>query len=176
MLVRSNKHSHDSPFSRVGSYFFPCIQKCIQRGRSVAELQLVHIIDEVGKTHERGALVLRDEWADTTRVSTGTSVEKAAELIVCDLVRVTATLAQVVLHINGQLELCLDDLNENFLGHEAFLVGLTAEGDECVEVLIGFIFLLILQLKIFKEGQCHQERLLRDDLLVFLVKEHIDLL
>ena len=97
-------------------------------------------------------------------------------MIVCDLVRVTATLAQVVLHINGQLELCLDDLNENFLGHEAFLVGLTAEGDECVEVLIGFIFLLILQLKIFKEGQCHQERLLRDDLLVFLVKEHIDLL
>jgi len=165
-------YAHDSPFSIVEGYFVPCVQQCI----SVAKLQLVHIIDEVGKTHERGALVLRDERADTTRVAPGTSVKEAAELIVSNLVRVTAALAQVVLHVNGQLELGLDNLNENLLRHEALFVGLTAEGDECVKVLVRLIFLLVLQLEVLEESQRHQNRLHIYYCLVLLVKENVDLL
>ena len=90
------------------------------------ERQLVHVVHEVAEAHERGALVLRHERADAARVSTSARIQQTAELVVGNLIGVTARLAQVLLHVDGELELHLDDGDEDLLRHVALLVALSA--------------------------------------------------
>ena len=66
--------------------------------RSQEEWKLLHVLLKVGETHERGALVVGQVTAHTRWVAGSTCVKEHAELVVVDLVVVSANLAQVVLH------------------------------------------------------------------------------
>ena len=65
------------------------------------ELNLVHIIDEVGEAHKgRGALICRKVGADSAGVAAGTGVEEDAEMIIINLLRIATDLSQELLHVD----------------------------------------------------------------------------
>lgn len=148
-----------------------------ERALSLGEGKTVHVVIEITEAHEGcGALVLRDEGADTARVATRACVEQATELVVGDLVSLASGLTEVFLHVKGHLELKLDDLDQNLLRHAAFLVGLAAEGDEGLQVLVEIVLLLGLQVLHLGESKCTDHDLECKALnLLFLVDMYLDL-
>ena len=88
------------------------------------ELNLVHIIDEVGEAHKgRGALICRKVGADSAGITTGTGVKEDAEIrlvgfnrilgqlvfftpisfakmIIINLLRIATDLSQELLHVD----------------------------------------------------------------------------
>jgi len=78
-------------------------------GRS--KLQFVNIVYKVGKAHEAGPFVLTQVRADSARVSACAVVEHDAKLVVGHFVGVTTDRLQELHHVDGQLELSLDDLD-----------------------------------------------------------------
>ena len=65
------------------------------------ELNLVHIIDEVGEAHKgRGALICRKVGADSAGITTGTGVKEHAEMIIINLLRIATDLSQELLHVD----------------------------------------------------------------------------
>ena len=94
--------------------------------------KFVHVVVEVGVSHEWWSSILWQIAAYTGRVAAGTSIKHDAELVVVDVVSVAADLAEIVLHVDGQLELGLDDSDESVLWNSAFLRGQSSEGHERV--------------------------------------------
>ena len=140
------------------------------------ELDFIHVIDEVGEAHEGGrALVLREIRADSARVATSTCVQKNTEVIVIDLFGVTADLSQELLHIDRELELLFDYLDQRFLAHEALLVRLTTQANETVQIFVGLVFLLSLQLNLLEISQCSKQCLHIDSCRASLIQKFVEL-
>lgn len=118
------------------------------------ELDFVHIVDKVGKPHEsRRSLILREVRANSAWVATRSGVQKHAEVIVINFVVAASDFPEELFHVDGELELLLNDLDQRFLGYRSLLIGTAAERDEAVQIFIRFIILLILQFQFFKISQ-----------------------
>ena len=105
--------------------------------------QAALVVLEVAEAHEGcRVLVLRNVGADAAWVAASTGVEQTAELVVCNLVAVATGLAQVLLHVEGHLELKLDDVDDHLLRNEAFLGRLAAKCNKNLQVLVEVSLLL----------------------------------
>ena len=54
-------------------------------------------------------------------------------MVVVDVVGVAADLVEVLLHVDGELELNFDDIDEHLFGDGALLVEAAAQGDKGVD-------------------------------------------
>ena len=89
--------------------------------------QFVHVVMEVGVAHKARASVSREVTAHAAGVARGARVEHHTKLVVVDVVSVTPNLPKVVLHVNGQLKLGLDNINQRILRDCALLSGKTTK-------------------------------------------------
>ena len=97
-------------------------------------------------------------------------------MVVVYFLAVAAYLPQELLHINGQLKLLLDNLYERVLADAALFVRLAAQADEAVQVLVGLVLLLGLQLEFLEVRQGGQQGLHVDAGRLPLVQECVYLL
>ena len=107
--------------------------------------EFVHVVVEVGVPHEARAPVLRKVTANTTRVAGGAGVKHHAKLVIVDVVSVSTDFPKVVLHVDGQLELSLDYVNERVLRDRALFGWKAAQRHKGVHLKkIKFIKLTVL--------------------------------
>ena len=66
-------------------------------------------------------------------------------MIIVDFVIAATEFPEEFFHVDGQLELFFDYLDQGLLRHGSFLVLLASKSHEAVQVLIGLIILLVLQ-------------------------------
>ena len=74
-------------------------------------------------------------------------------MIVINFVVAASDFPEELFHVDGELELLLNDLDQRFLGYRSLLIGTAAERDEAVQIFIRFIILLILQFQFFEVSQ-----------------------
>jgi len=70
-------------------------------------------------------------------------------LVIVDLVCVSADALQVVNHIDRQLKLRFDDLDQDIFGYVAFFVGLATQRHESIQVFVYVTLYVVVQLLVF---------------------------
>ena len=91
------------------------------------ELQLVHIIDEVWKSHEGWSLILRQIGTDSTWISTSSGIKKDTELVIIDFFWTASNLPQKLFHIYGEFEFGLNDLDKGIFWYGTLFICLSSQ-------------------------------------------------